>query len=204
MVSPFRNFLGVLKPPPLLPGIHGFEESPRGSMQRDGGWEFGVVEGNPKWWCGEGRGRGGEQIAETQRDGGQGLVMVAFDANVKEVLHGGIVWAIEHVLKRGDTLAVVSVLDCAVRRPFGTTWGLETRSGWARSEACGRGDLAEAGGVEELPGVGESCEKGGVKQVVMVKAVQRGELAICNNMTKMCRTGGAWTWLGLREHGNVF
>jgi hypothetical protein len=48
------------------------------------------------------------------------LVMVAFDANVKEVSHGGIVWAIEHVLKRGETLAVVSVLDCAVRGPFGT------------------------------------------------------------------------------------
>jgi hypothetical protein len=60
-------------------------------------------------------------------------------------------------------------------------------------EARGVGDPAEAGGVEELPGVGESCEEGGVKLVVMVKAAQRGELAICNDVTSMCRTGGAWT-----------
>jgi hypothetical protein len=30
-------------------------------------------------------------------------------------------------------------------------------------EARGRGDPTEAGGVEELPGVGESYEEGGVK-----------------------------------------
>jgi hypothetical protein len=62
-----------------------------------------------------------------------------------------------------------------------------------KPEARGRGDSAKAGGVEELPEVGESCEEGGLKQVMMVKAMQRGELAICNDMTRMCRTGGAWT-----------
>jgi hypothetical protein len=32
-----------------------------------------------------------------------------------------------------------------------------------KPEAHGRGDPAEAGGMEELLGVGESCEEGGVK-----------------------------------------
>jgi hypothetical protein len=71
-------------------------------------------------------------------------------------------------------------------------------------EARGVGDPAEAGGVEELPGVGESCEEGGVKQVVMVKAVQRGELAICNDMTRMCRTAGCGRDLDCGSMGTCF
>lgn len=177
MALPFRNLLGVVKPAPLL-GLHGLEESPRGSNG-----SATEVENSEllKVTLSGGVERDAEmsRLHETRRDGDQGLVMVAFDANVKEVSHGGIVWAMEHVLKRGDTLAVVSVLD-SVRGPLGYRVRIGDQKWLSANQKLVEEEIQQKLEVwRSFPGLENRCEEGGVKLVVMVKAAQRGELAIC-------------------------
>jgi hypothetical protein len=176
MALPFRN---LLKPAPL-PGLLGLEESPRGSNGSATEVENSellkvTLSGGVERDAGAERSR----LQETRRDGGQGLVMVAFDANVKEVSHGGIVWAIEHVLKRGDTLAVVSVLD-SVRGPLGYRVRIGDQKWLSGNQKLVEEEIQQKLEVwRSFPGLENRCEEGGVKLVVTVKAAQRGELAIC-------------------------
>lgn len=164
MASPFRNFLGLLKPPTSL---QGYESTPRAtesseslSLKRDVGTE-----------------------SSSSR---QSVVVVAFNANnVRDVSHAGIVWAMEHVLKGGDTLTIVSVVD-SVRGP----WGNRVKIGDAKWVSANQNLIEEE--VQQkmevwrsFPGLDRRCAEGGVKLVVMVKAARRVELAICHEAMKL-------------------
>lgn len=175
MASPLRSFLGLLKPP-VVPGssLHGSEDSPRGSNLSATEIEnlclkltLGAVA--EKETSGEMSGRGE----------GQSVVMVAFDANVREVSHSGIVWAMEHVLKRGDTLAVLSVLD-TVRGPLGYRVKVGDHKWLSANQKLVEDEIQHTMEVwRRFPGLENRCAEGGVKLVVTVKAAQRGELAVC-------------------------
>lgn len=135
LASPFRNILGLLKPPaPALPAAAAGSsfsdpESPRPSSAESATESEILSLGLLKpVLCAE----AGQDFRDSSscREG-QSVVMVAFDATVKEISHEGIVWAMEHVLKRGDTLTIVSVLD-SVRGP----WGYRAKIGdqkWQRA-----------------------------------------------------------------------
>ncbi|KAG0581830.1 hypothetical protein KC19_3G013200 [Ceratodon purpureus] len=194
MASPFRNFLGLLKPP-ALPGssLHGSDESPRASNISAAEIEN-LCLGALKLTLGAGAEKdvGAEmtsssvasRLYETRPDG-QSLVMVAFDANVKEVSHAGIVWAMDHVLKRGDILAVVSVLD-SVRGPLGYRVKVGDQKWLNANQKLVEEEIQQRMEVwRNFPGLENRCTEGGVKLVVMVKAAQRGELAICREAVKL-------------------
>lgn len=172
MVSPFRNFLGLLKPPPL-PGtsLHGSTEtteSPRPSTDT----EMESSLSSPS---------SSRMYDANRKEPGQSLVMVAFDAAVKEVSHAGIVWAMEHVLKRGDVLTIVSVLD-TVRGPL----GYRVKITGASQKGLVEEEIQQAMEAwRSFPGLERRCEEGGVKLVVTVKASQRGELEICKEAMKL-------------------
>jgi hypothetical protein len=106
-------------------------------------------------------------------------IVLAFDANVKEVYaHSAIVWAMEHALKRGDTLAIVAVCG-SVRGPL----GYRTRIGDEKWRSANR-VIVEHEIRQKLelwtafPGLQYRCNEGGVKLLVAVKAAQRPEVAI--------------------------
>lgn len=118
-------------------------------------------------------------LPETQREG-QNVVVVAFDATVKEISHAGIVWAMEHVLKKGDILTIVSVLDF-VR-------GHRMKIGYQKWLRANQKLMEEKMEVwRNFPGLENRCAEEGVKLVVQVKAAQRGEieLAICKEAMKL-------------------
>lgn len=178
MASPFRNFLGLLKPPPLNSAGSSLlsssdPESPRASTS-DSATEI-------------------ERLSLLKRDissssssssvlrrEGQGVVMVAFNANVKEISHAGILWAMEHILKRGDTLTIVSVLD-SVRGPLGYRVKIgDHNQKLAEEEVRQTLDLWRS-----FPELDRRCTEAGVKLVVIVKATQQGELAICREAMQL-------------------
>lgn len=167
VASPFRNLLGFLKPPTGLSSLHS-SESPRATENESltlGVWK---------------QDSGGELSSQAQ-----GVVVVAFNAHVKDVPHAGILWALEHVLKRGDTLTIVSVLD-SVRGPMGYRVKLRDPK-WVSLNQ----NLLEAEAQQTMkewksfPELERRCAEGGVKLVVMVKAAKRSEFAVCEEAMKL-------------------
>lgn len=163
--SPFRNFLGLLKPPPLPTSYSGEsrESSPRAS--------FDSAESSLTLNLG---GDGG-------RREGQSVVMVAFDGSVKEVSHTGIVWAMENVLKRGDVLAIVSIID-SVRGPL----GYRVRIGDTGNQKVVEEEVQQRMEAwRSFPGLERRCEEGGVTLQVTVKPAPRIEVAIGKEAFKL-------------------
>jgi hypothetical protein len=107
------------------------------------------------------------------------VVVVAFDANVQGKLsHGAIVWALQTVVKKGDVLVLVGVLDY-VRGPLGykclvqdETW-LGANKKFLDEEVKLREHIWSA-----LPGLRETCEAAAVKLEVVVKAAHKLEVAV--------------------------
>lgn len=168
VASPFRNLLGLLKPPTGLSSLHG-SESPRATDNES--LTLGV------WKCQDSGAKLGSQA--------EGVVVVAFNAHAKDVPHAGIVWAMEHVLKRGDTLTIVSVLD-SVRGPLGYRVKLRDPK-WVSLNQ----NLLEAEAQQTMkewksfPELERRCAEGGLKLVVMVKVAKRSELAVCQEAMKL-------------------
>lgn len=113
------------------------------------------------------------------------VVVVAFDANVQGKLsHGAIVWALQTVVKKGDVLALVGVLDY-VRGPLGykclvqdETW-LGANKKFLDEEVKLREHIWSA-----LPGLRKTCEDAAVKLEVVVKAAHKLEVAVVEESTK--------------------
>ena len=112
------------------------------------------------------------------QQGGENLVMVAFDANVKEMSHSAIIWALQNVLNRGDVLALVGILDC-VKGPL----GLRTLIGdhaWikANRKVVEEEVKLKKQTIRAIPGLDYRCREAGVKLVVDVKAFHRPEVMV--------------------------
>ena len=113
------------------------------------------------------------------------VVVVAFDANVQGKLsHGAIVWALQTVVKKGDVLALVGVLDY-VRGPLGykclvqdETW-LGANKKFLDEEIKLREHMWSA-----LPGLRKMCEAAAVKLEVVVKPAHKLEVAVVEESAK--------------------
>ena len=110
--------------------------------------------------------------------GGENLVMVAFDANVKEMSHGAIIWALQNVLNRGDVLALVGILDC-VKGPLGLRTPIGDHA-WikANRKVVEEEVKLKKQTIRSIPGLDYRCQEAGVKLIVDVKAFHRPEVMV--------------------------
>lgn len=107
------------------------------------------------------------------------LLLLAFDANVKEPrAHTAMVWAMEHALKRGDTLVIV-VVCASVRGPLGYRVKIGDEKWQSANSALLKLEIQQK--VElwtAFPELQDRCIGGGMELLLAVKAAQRPEVAI--------------------------
>lgn len=124
--------------------------------------------------CGSGRNEGEKRV-----------VVVAFDANVQgKSSQGAVIWALQTVVKKGDVLALVGVVDY-VRGPLGYKCQVQDET-WL---GANKKFLDEELKLREhmwsvFPGLGTTCEAAAVNLEVVVKAAHKLEVAIVEESAK--------------------
>lgn len=105
-------------------------------------------------------------------------IVVAFDGNARGALVGAVAWAFLNVLKAGDVLVLLGVMDF-IRGPLGYKCQVNDQT-WL---GANRKQLQDEIALKKLawsstPGLKTLCEEREVKLVVDVKPAQRPEVAI--------------------------
>lgn len=201
MVSPLRNLISLLKPPPppessLHGGSSGTQSSRSSSVSASevenlcmGSLKHltlgSVAEKVPLSIGAEISSRSVTNNLHETRQEGQSLVVVAFDGNVRDISHAGIVWAMDNILNRGDILAIVSVLG-TVKGPLGYRVKIGDEKWLKANHKLVEDEISHKMKIwKGFPGLEYRCEEGGVKLAVIVKAASRPEVAICNEVAKL-------------------
>lgn len=123
---------------------------------------------------------------------GERAIVVAFDANVRDAMVGGTAWAFQHVLKPGDVLVLLGLLEW-MRGPLGYKCQVNDQT-WLGANARHLHDELALKKLEwsASPGLQTLCESRGVKLVVNVKPAAHPQPVIVQvsaqyNALSMCR-----------------
>ena len=105
-------------------------------------------------------------------------IVVAFDANARDALASAVVWAFLCVLKRGDELVLLGVMDY-IRGPLGYKVQVndQTWLGPNKKQLHNEIELKKLA-WSETPGLKKLCEERTVKLVVNIKLAPRPEVAV--------------------------
>lgn len=115
----------------------------------------------------------------------ESLVMVVFDANVKEISHGAIIWALQNTLQRGDVLTVLGVLGY-VRGPLGYRIMVHDYSALGANKQVVEAEIAVRKQLLlRIPGLAYRCQEAGVKLVVDIKTGNKPEVVVVNEATAL-------------------
>lgn len=202
ITSSFRNFLGLRKTTSPGSSLHSSSSEPLSSRPSDA--SFSEVEGaclgalklnlgtvslerdpsqNAEAEISICRCFSSSRLHESRREN-QNVVTLAFDASVREISHAGIIWAMEHTLKRGDVLTIVSVLS-SIRGPFGIPIKVGDQKWLTANQKLVEEEIrCKINMWKEFPGLQYRCEEGGLQLVVIVKAAHRPEVAIVKEAIK--------------------
>lgn len=105
-------------------------------------------------------------------------VLVAFDVNARGALVGAVTWTFRSVLRNGDELVLIGVMDF-IRGPLGYKCQVNDQTWLGANQKQLRDEIAlKKLAWSSTPGLKALCEERGVKLVVDVKPAQRPEVAV--------------------------